>query len=470
MSNPSTTNTPNLFWRFFRSVKLTIVLLILLATVSILGTLIPQQEQAVDFARGLSPGTFRLFSGLGLFDMYHAAWFRIILGCLAVNLIICSLDRFPGTWKRFRSWPRPDRRKPFDGLAENRDFVVPTPLKETAGHVGSILNRRYRSLRQKASEDDQHFYGDKGRYAYFGVYLVHASVLLILVGGLVGSFFGFEAYVNIVEGSKVDSVRLRNQMTPLKLGFQIRCDKFTVESYPNGTPKEYRSDLTFFVGGKPVQKGSLRVNHPIRFRGVTIYQSSFGKVPGRQVQLGISRKSSKDETLSQTVTLGTPVSLPGKDGSLTVADIRSDIMNLGPAVLVSIKSTAGQEKRFWVFQDPEKALKQLPAPMRRSPRFDASAFRPYTVFLKAVATAYYTGVQVNKDPGVSIVWIGCFLMVGGFILTFFTSHRRIWVRVSRAADGSRICVAGTASKNPVGLERELNHLAEGIRERLGKKG
>jgi cytochrome c biogenesis protein len=55
-------------------------------------------------------------------------------------------------------------------------------------------------------------------------------------------------------------------------------------------------------------------------------------------------------------------------------------------------------------------------------------------------------------------------MVGGFMVTFFMSHRRIWVRVLSEKDGSVIHIAGTASKNPVGLERELGHLSNKLKE------
>ena len=42
----------------------------------------------------------------------------------------------------------------------------------------------------------------------------------------------------------------------------------------------------------------------------------------------------------------------------------------------------------------------------------------------------YTGLQVAKDPGVWIVWLGCTLMMAGYLyVAFFMSHRRIWVRI-----------------------------------------
>jgi cytochrome c biogenesis protein len=140
-------------------------------------------------------------------------------------------------------------------------------------------------------------------------------------------------------------------------------------------------------------------------------------------------------------------------------------MNMGPAVLVSVQPANRNETvDFWVFKNKEEALDRLPGPMRQSPKFNSAAFKPYIFFLDGMETRYYTGLQVNKDPGVPIVWLGCFCMVAGLFFTFFTSHRRIWVRVLGTGTGSRIDVAGMANKNPVGLERDLEHLVQGIRK------
>lgn len=114
MKNAKSKNRPNFIWEFLSSVKLTIVLLILLAVISILGTVIPQGEGAVEFAKTLSPATFRFLSTLQLFDMYNAPWFRLLIAFLALNLIVCSINRFPSTWKRFSAKPEPDRSKPFE--------------------------------------------------------------------------------------------------------------------------------------------------------------------------------------------------------------------------------------------------------------------------------------------------------------------------------------------------------------------
>jgi len=306
------------------------------------------------------------------------------------------------------------------------------------------------------------FYAEKGGFSHFGVYFVHLSVLLILVGGLVGSFFGIEAYVNILEGEQTDTVMLREGMHPLKLDFHVRCDRFAVDFYETGAPREFRSDLTFLVKGKESKKIGLLVNHPVEFMGFTFYQSSYGAAPGKTVDLRISGPGGS--VTAMKVETGKAVDLPGGEGTFRVVDARGDIMNMGSAVRISVRpANANETVDFWVFKDGEQALNRLPGPMRQSRKFNPAAFKPYTFFLDDLETRYYTGLQVNRDPGVPVVWVGCFLMVVGLFFTFFTSHRRVWVRVLGTGTGTRIDVAGMASKNPVGLERELQHLVRDIR-------
>jgi len=460
----------NFVWDFFSSVKLTIILLIILAIASILGTLIPQQEGAVEFARGLSPWLFRLSTALDLFDMYHSAWFRILIGSLALNLIVCSIDRFPGTLKLFRATPKPDRSRPFENLSPQRSFPVKGEIENIASLVPEFLKKHYKNMRMKKTDKGHFFYTQKGRYSHFGFYLVHLSVVTILIGGIVGSFLGFEAYVNIAEGETVDTVTLRKVGGAKHLGFNVRCEKFFVDFYKNGTPKEYRSELTFLDGGKVLEKGSLLVNHPMTFKGITFYQSSYGSLPGR-IQLRIWKGGSNPEKLTMGVEVGKPVSLPGNAAQFRVVQVDENLKGtMGPAALISIGPAQGKEIRFWVFQHMELLQNRFPKAMFQAPILNSSSFKPYTFFLEKLESRFYTGLQVNKDPGVSFIWLGCFMMVTGFFVTFFTSHKQIWVRVSKAKRDIRISVAGRANKNPVGLERELDQLTQKLRNLLVKEG
>ena len=77
----------------------------------------------------------------------------------------------------------------------------------------------------------------------------------------------------------------------------------------------------------------------------------------------------------------------------------------------------------------------------------------------------YTGLQVAKDPGVEIVWLGCLLMVVGIYSAFFLSHRRVWVRIQ---DGA-VTIGGNASKNQGGFQLAFEVLVDRLKAELTKE-
>lgn len=454
-------------WRFFSSVKLTLFLLILVAAASIVGTVIPQRQGMAEFARRLSPGMLEVFTTLQLFDVYHSIWFRILISALALNLVVCSLDRLPGILRRFKATPRPDRRKPFEDVHPDQIFSAGMPAEQAANRAEALLRQRYSRTAREDAQAGSYLYGERGRYSLFGVYIVHLSVLFIIMGSIVGSLFGFEAFVNIPEQESIDTVRLRKSGEPHKLPFQVECTDFSVAFYDNGTPKEYRSRLRF-VHEREGEEATIRVNHPATFRGIRFYQSSYGTIPGNEVELSLHRSGESGDAFSVRATQGEPVELPGEEGHFVVEDIREDFMRMGmgPAVRISVHPAQGDEVPFWVFLHPERVRQRFSQSLDQFPKLNPSAFPPYTFQLNDVTGRYYTGLQVNRDPGVPLVWAGFFMIAGGLFITFFMSHRRVHIRIEPAGNHARVTVAGSANKNPVGLERELNKLTSRLKEHL----
>ena len=267
----------NPLWNMLKSVKLTLVLLSLLAAASVIGTLIQQQDSA---------------------GIYHSLWFRLIIFCIAINLLVCSIDRFPVTLRLFRLAPSPDRSRVFEETTPRTITLSGTGVEQVSSSLQEYLRGRKYKPAVKQGSGSSFVYFEKGRYSLFSVYLVHLSVLIILLGAITGSIFGFSGYVNIPEGGSIDSIVVADGESHghRDLGFAVRCEKFLVDYYDNGSPREYRSDLSFISGGKEALKGSLRVNHPITFMGITFYQSSYGTAPGR-VRIKISdEKNGAEET------------------------------------------------------------------------------------------------------------------------------------------------------------------------------
>jgi cytochrome c biogenesis protein len=469
MTSSETGKKSHALWNLFTSVKLTLGLLIVLAVTSIFGTVIPQQEGAMKLAEQLSPGLVSLLNSLQLFDMYHSLWFRLIIGTLALNLIICSLDRFPTAFKRFQAAPKLDRSKPFNDLPPHRNFSATGKIDEVLLLSAEILKTKYKRFHQKETDNEVVLYAEKGRFSHFGVYTVHLSVLIILIGSIVGSLFGFEAYVNIPEGETINKVRLRKSQVVRALPFGVRCDRFSVEFYDNGAPKEYRSDLVFMEDGKVALQGSLLVNHPISFEGITFYQSSYHPIAGDKVRIKLSREGNNPEASAIEVLRGNARELPGKEGIFQIVEVTEDFRGLGPAALVSVHPHEGDKKEFWIFENFEMIRKRFPPAMLKSPFLDPSAFKPYTFSLEGLEIKYATGLQVSRDPGVPLVWTGFFLIMIGLFVTFFMSHRSIWIQIAKTKRGLNIRVAGRANKNPVGIERELDQLASRIKAKAERK-
>ncbi len=468
MTSRSQSLTNNAIGRFLSSVRLTLAILIVLAAVSIVGTLIPQSEGVSEFARGLSPGTLKLFTTLGLFDVYHSLWFRALISLLALNLIVCSLNRLGPTLRLFRAAPKPDRTRPFEDVPpENRFFTDLSPA-EAASRVEGLVRDKYEKFARKDSPNDIFMVGERGRYSLFGVYIVHLSVLLIIAGSIVGSLWGFKGFVNIPEGEGVNTVRLRNSHTHKELGFRVECVNFDVTFYENGTPEDYRSDLRF-MDDDMEKDVVLRVNHPFTYRGIRFYQSSYGNIPGNEVDLLIRRGGTENGETVLRATRGEEVQLPGDEGHFVVEEIRGDFMRMGmgPAARISAHPEEGEPFTFWVFLHPDRAQARFSQGFQAFPSLNPSAFEPYTFFLKGIESRYYTGLQVNKDPGVPYVWAGFFLIVAGLFVTFFMSHRRFRIRIQDIGeDGTLVSVSGRADKNPVGAERETSMLVAGLQKIL----
>lgn len=449
---------------FFASVKLAIVLLILISAASILGTLIPQQEAAGLFISRLSPGMADILHGLQLFNIFHSAWFMVLLGLLALNLIACSLDRFPMVWKRYRQESAPDREDVFEEIPSDQVVINNPPLPEEAHRLEMLLRKKTGKVRRRDIDDRSFLYAEKGAYSYFGVYLIHLSILVVMAGFIVGFLFGFEGYMNIPEGESSAVVALKRGKGAKNLDFAIRCDRFFIDFYADGAPRTYRSDLTFLEGGHARQSASVLVNHPVTFAGMRFYQASYGMIPSGDPLIRIMQGDKKIRGVK--VAIGMEFELPEKKATVQMTRVEENFMGMGPAVKLNIQSPAGHIQ-LWVFKAIEQIIQANPGLLEQVPLFNPGAFAPYIFSLDQTDGRYYTGLQVARDPGVPVVAAGALLMMIGFIIVFFCSHRQIWIRLDRKADRTRISIAGKSNRDTVGLKRDIRKLLDAAKSKEG---
>jgi cytochrome c biogenesis protein len=452
----------NLFISFFSSLKLTIVLLLIIAIVSILGTVIPQ---GVDVSGKIESDLLNTCKFLQLFDVYHSLWFILLMVLLSLNLIVCSLKKAPAAWKLYNIIPSPDRKKPFENLPLDRTLRLKKDKDHVIDIVKNLLLKKFKRFRKKDSDEITFMYGEKGAFSHFGVYIIHVSILIIIAGAIVGSLMGFEGIMNIPEGESTDTARIVRPNTVKKFDFTVRCDNFSIEYYSNGMPKEYRSNLSFIKDNKVAYQGPLLVNHPITFQDIRFYQASYGKMPGGKAHLTIKKGDENPNQL--TAMQNDSFYFKEEDAAITIERVEKNFMNIGPAVLIAVQ-TSDTNFTFWVIKNVSRLKSQIPGLLEKFPKFDPGSFKPYNFTLTEIEDTYYTGIQLSHDPGVSIVATGSFIIIIGIFVTFFSSHKKIWVRVEGEGEQVKLSVAGTSSKDPVALQREIDNILKNIKNELGE--
>ena len=146
--------------------------------------------------------------------------------------------------------------------------------------------------------------------------------------------------------------------------------------------------------------------------------------------------------------------LPENWGWIEALKFEENYMRMGPSVLVLRDPGKGiKPYQFWVFQ--------------RFPKFgeENGKTSEFCTF-KNIEQLYYTGLQVNKDPGVWVVWIGCIMMILGLYVAFSMSHRRLWLRLARDPDKPerlQLVMVGNANKNQPAFEMEFQGMAEKVK-------
>ena len=445
-------------WNFFSSIQLTIVLLLSLAATSIVGTLIPQNADPRQYLTAFGEFYYRFFHALDLFDMYHSWWFQLLLLMLVLNIIICSIDRLSANRKILLVRRPKFKFGRFRNAKSVKQVNLSRPPEELEGPSQALWRRKFGHTQFDATEAGFRLFGEKGRWTRFGVYVVHLSVVVLLVGGMIGSIFGFEGFVNLAPGDSASQVRLRQSNQVLDLGFTVRCDDFIVSFHDNGTPELFQSSLAVVENGETVVEKDIVVNDPLRYKGISFYQASYGPLPPKGASLSFTSKTT-GMVYRREALIGKQIALPENLGRFTLMRLENAATFRGQQIgeaFIGILSVEGKQDQQVI----------LPT---RFPSFDKMRGGDVHIAVQEPLLNYYTGLQVARDPGVWVVYVGFMLMILGCYITFFMTHQQFCIDVSREAEGSRVRIAGVANKNRLAVPRKIDALSDDL-ERLTVEG
>jgi len=291
------------------SMRLAITLLIAIALASIIGTLILQGEPYTNYQIQFGIFWFKEFAFLGVYDIYHTAWFIGLLGILLASTSLCVYRYTPSMFRAMRHWQPASTSRVLRGMPHTARWdmnevkaglLIPALVQEHSRFAQSkFLAGNVTVLR----------WGAGHRWGYI---LTHTGIICICLGGMLDSnlFFkwqqwhgsivpeqrdltpdavpersrlsvnnpSFRAQVNVPEGGETtyafQNVEEGYLLQPLS--FRLKLDHFHVEYHTTGQPKAFVSDITVTTTEGQTYHQSVEVNKPFQLGPVSIYQSSFG--------------------------------------------------------------------------------------------------------------------------------------------------------------------------------------------------
>ncbi|MGI8484994.1 MAG: cytochrome c biogenesis protein ResB [Thermomicrobiales bacterium] len=445
-------------WRFFCSVRAAIAEIAILALLVLVGTLrgsevpgwigngIPFLQPVVDKWYG--------------WNVFTSVPFAAMLAILSIAVAVCTINRLPAIWQTI-SHPRLMTSRGWLRNAElSATYASSSTVTTLADDIGGVLKQqRYRVLSEQIG-NDVHIYADKNRFAKLGTFPFHLALILILVGGIVASQYGFRDQEFIVVEGETRAVGHNT-------GLSVRLDRFETTYVPMGVARQFESTLTIIDGGKDVKSGSITVNHPITYQNATIYQSDFGTA--KQFKITDASGNAVYQSASPIGIFnlkGNPdapaglVDLPSLGGQMVFAG--PDIAPFNQPELDKLNLASNQ---IWA----QLGQRDASGKMTNAPGIVLTLNQPakignYTVTYQG--TTNYSVMQVGYNPGVPIFIIAAVLLIGGLAATFYFPQRRVRGIVSTTPQGSMLQMAPLAKRDWSG-KRDFLRIVEKATEKLG---
>ncbi|MBE9078572.1 cytochrome c biogenesis protein [Romeria aff. gracilis LEGE 07310] len=416
--------------------RLAIVLLLAIAVFSVSGTVI-EQGQSLSYYQTNYPEEPALFGflswkvllTLGLDHVYRTWWFLSLLILFGASLTACTFTRqitalrwFSRTWN-FYSKPRQFEKMALSTELSQGSLDQLTPLLE---------QRRYRIFRR-----DDSLYAHKGLVGRIGPIVVHASMLLILLGAMWGAMTGFFAQEMVPSGQ---TFQIRNifdagpwAAAQIPKDWSVHVNRFWIDYTPEGRIEQFYSDLSVLDRqGEEVKRKTIWVNQPLRYGRVTLYQADWAVAAVRV-------------RINNSPTFQLPMAeLEAQGGRLwgTWVPTKPDLSAGVSLVARDLQGT------LLVYGQTGELISTVRAGM-------ATEVNGVNLIVEDLIGS--TGLQIKADPGIPLVYTGFGLLMVGVMMSY-VSHSQVWA----LQVGERLYVGGRTNRAQVSFEREF----VGILDRL----
>lgn len=397
-------STAAILLEFLGSMTLAITLLVALAIASVIGTVLQQNQPYTDYLIKFGPFWHEVFKTLGLYDVYSAGWFLTILGFLVISTSVCIYRHAPTMLRDMRRLRVDVQAKSLRAFHHVEERSVPLPPERMETLAARLFTANGYRVRVKDQGDHRVVSAMKGGSNRLGYLLTHVAIVVICIGGLMDgklpikiaemtgklraetrnipasevpaisqvgtNNFSFRGSVDIPEGSRANLVflPLRDGYLVQHLPFAVEVKDFRVEHWSTGAPKSFESDLVIYDDDLPKPlEATIAVNHPLVYKGFSIYQSSFGD-GGSHLALRLwplDTDKGEAQTLQGEVFQQYPLETSDGPMRLEITDFRLfninpvqnaegkiEQHNMGPSFTYKLRDQAGAATEFVNYMNP----------------------------------------------------------------------------------------------------------------------
>ncbi|GAB2892652.1 cytochrome c biogenesis protein ResB [Paralcaligenes sp. KSB-10] len=322
------------------SMRFAVSLLMFICVASLIGTVLQQNQPPSKYIDQFGPFWFAVFDKFSIWHIYNSWWFLLIMTFLVVSTGICLIRNAPkmvNDARSFREYIRESSLRSFHHRIECGSVLAPN---ENQNRVQQWLSEQGYKFKTRQDGEGVLIAAKKGSANRFGYIFAHAAIVIICIGGLLDSELAvrlqvwlgkkpitqnmlisqvpesgrlpagnpsFRANMLVPEGSESSTgiVGVDDGVLVQPLPFVLKLKKFVVDYYSTGMPSSFKSDVevTDPATGKKFDR-TIEVNEPLRYKGVTVYQSSFDDGGSKLQLVGYPLVGSKSQPFDVSGTVG----------------------------------------------------------------------------------------------------------------------------------------------------------------------
>jgi cytochrome c biogenesis protein len=465
------------------SVKFGVTLLMIVVVLSMIGMLVMQKnvEGFEKYFAELTPAQRLLYGGLGVFDIYHAWYFNLLLLTLSLNIVLASIDRFPKAWTFISKKKLDASDKWLRGQEQHADLkLAGDSREEVTSRVAAACKAV--GLKPLVSEKGARsfVFAERGAWNRLGAYAVHVALLTIFLGGFMTRMFDQNGQMPLRPGMTASEMSdtvfnlgdggLQLSKATLPLPFAVTCTDIQQKlikqdgGIDSSNTIDWLTKIKITDPQRGVTEALVHLNNPYDYRGYRFFQASFINVGrARQITLHLTREADGFQT---------DVTIP-RDGSVNLSDgTRINFVNFqpdftmaggqlttasgeynNPAAILSVAGADGTQNRAYAF------TQELPPNMPVGRAVGGYKFR--LVGFEKVADAHVISIQ--KDPGATVFYVGSAMLIATLIAVFFFSHNRVWALIEEAGAGQyKVVLGGNTNRNAVAYGDRFKRLVAAI--------